>query len=771
MIEKHPLYNSRIIRNYLEYLGRYYPGIDTGQILEFSEMSSQEIRDPSHWFTQEQVNRFHEVLNAATGSSDLARDVGRYVVSSSAFGNIKAYLFGLLNPLRAYEILGRIAGNLTRSSDVTYRKLDRNRIELTFKPRDGITEEPFQCENRMGSIESLGTLYTDAFAKVTHDECIHRGGNCCSYIVTLERTADLMLKRIRNALIFTGFLISIALIFILPCHAWLISVVLFLVMLLIISLRAGHMNRNRLSSIIKEQTEALEDLSRTADMQYSNALLVQEIGQAASVSGELGSFAAKVTTLLEEHFDFGRGAILMGSGTRGEDFIITDFGFTPEQAGVLHGIRLCQADDGPDSPLSIAFREKKPFVFDHADPACPELSDEAIILMRRLGTRSCLCVPIVYEQEALGIIYLDNRNARRPILKSDLNLIMGIASQTALFITNQRAIRRIIENEERYRAIFENTGTATIIIERDRTISLVNSRFEALSGYSREEVEGKCDWSMFVAEENIAWMSEQHNIRRLNPENASVNYEFTFITRQGERRDILLTINMIPGTTQSVASLLDITKRKRAEGAVLSSLKEKETLLKEIHHRVKNNMQIVTSLLGLESSRMQDEKDRNVFLGSIDRVRAMAQVHERLYRSDNLSLIDFGDYIRDLINDIAESYHSDSRQVSVSISTDDIHLDVDRAIPCGLIVNELITNSFRHAFDAVSDGIIEVSLSKVSERGIVMTVRDNGPGFSENLISGESGSLGLQLVTMLTQQLKGFLEYNGESGASFTIRF
>jgi PAS domain S-box-containing protein len=213
-----------------------------------------------------------------------------------------------------------------------------------------------------------------------------------------------------------------------------------------------------------------------------------------------------------------------------------------------------------------------------------------------------------------------------------------------------------------------------------------------------------------------------------------------------------------------------ILQRKRKDEEIKASLHEKELLLKEIHHRVKNNMQVISSLLNLQASRIKDEGDRKLFTDSQSRVRSMALVHEKLYQSKDLACIDMNDFIRNLIGDISGTYSPVSGKAAVTIQTDDLYIGIDRAIPCALIINELVSNAIKYAFPDSQKGNVFV-IFRFAEGNYVLSVRDDGAGIPENIDFTKSETLGLQLVNALTSQLFGEISLDRSQGTAFTIIF
>jgi two-component sensor histidine kinase/putative methionine-R-sulfoxide reductase with GAF domain len=201
-----------------------------------------------------------------------------------------------------------------------------------------------------------------------------------------------------------------------------------------------------------------------------------------------------------------------------------------------------------------------------------------------------------------------------------------------------------------------------------------------------------------------------------------------------------------------------------------ASLQEKEVLLKEVHHRVKNNLQIISSLLSLQSKYIMDERDFDIFRESRDRVKSMSLAHERLYQSPDLAQIDFAEYIRDLVAHSFRSYRDRSALITLRIDADDVSPGLDTAIPCGLIINELVSNALKHAFPDNRKGEIRIGLH--SENGqTILTVSDDGVGFPADLDFRDTDSLGLQLVTTLVEQLEGSIELDNREGTVFKVTF
>ncbi len=216
----------------------------------------------------------------------------------------------------------------------------------------------------------------------------------------------------------------------------------------------------------------------------------------------------------------------------------------------------------------------------------------------------------------------------------------------------------------------------------------------------------------------------------------------------------------------------DITERKLAEEKIMASLKEKEILLREIHHRVKNNMQIISSLLRLQSENIKDEEYLEVFKDSYNRIKTMSLVHEKLYQSRDFTNINFKDYIHDLVGSIYQSHFIDKSIIQLNMNIENVSLGIDIAIPCGLIINELVTNSLKYAFPDGRYGEICIFLNRIEENRFELVVSDNGISIPSDLDFRKTETLGLRLVSMLAEdQLLGEISLDRSKGTEFKIRF
>ena len=237
------LYNSRIMKIYLQYISRYYPDVSIDSVLEYAGMTKYEVEDQAHWFNQRQTDRFQEILEKMTGSSNIAKEAGRYSVSSEALGAAKQYTMGLLSLTSLYLLMEKLYPLMSRGAMIAVKKMGPNMVQITTTPKQGVQEKPYQCENRIGTFESLGKWFTKTFAKVEHPSCLHKGDDCCRYIITWEDNPSFFWGRIRNYCFLGSILATVALFFTLPFMSWLVSILIFAYITMTLSIFSSHLEK------------------------------------------------------------------------------------------------------------------------------------------------------------------------------------------------------------------------------------------------------------------------------------------------------------------------------------------------------------------------------------------------------------------------------------------------------------------------------------------------------------------------------------------------
>ncbi len=341
---------------------------------------------------------------------------------------------------------------------------------------------------------------------------------------------------------------------------------------------------------------------------------------------------------------------------------------------------------------------------------------------------------------------------------------------TVLDITQRKVIEKtLMESEEKFRMIFENSPLAMVHLNSRGIITECNKNFCIIMGASKEKLIGfdtiksLRDEKMRSAVSSALSGKEGH-------------YEGQYLSVTGGVTSVISgNFGPIISEDGSVAGIIgifeDISERRRAEQMIKSSLHEKEILLKEIHHRVKNNMQIISSLLSLQANSIKDPDTFAYFIDAEKRIRSMALVHEKLYQTGNFTDINFGEYIKTISSEINRSFMKERSGIDLKFNVSDVTLNINKAIPCGLIINELITNIYKHAFPENRNGKIVINFKLDVNGSYNLSIIDNGIGLPHDFDMEKSESLGLKLVDALSKQLNGKIELKGNGGTSVTITF
>jgi len=365
-----------------------------------------------------------------------------------------------------------------------------------------------------------------------------------------------------------------------------------------------------------------------------------------------------------------------------------------------------------------------------------------------------------------------------------LELVNANQELQAEIAERRRVEAALRESEEKYRLHFENVTDVVYSLDPELRVYSVSPSVERHLGYKPQDLIGRPIQELNIVTTECleaAFVDLSHIFGGGRVDSAT----YEFIAKDGTR--LIGEVSGAPlvrngQVTAAVCVARDITERVQAEERIKASLHEKEVLLQEIHHRVKNNLQVISSLLKLQSRQIEDPQTLEIFKDSQHRIRTMALIHEKLYRSGNLAQINFAEYIRELTTFLFHSYGIHARGVSLTIQADQVPLSIDNAVPCGLILNELISNALKHAFPPGQERLagparpadeadeIQIELRQADDKTLTLVVADNGIGWPPDLDFCNTSSFGLQLVNNLVKQLEGSIELDSRRGTQFKIK-
>lgn len=391
-----------------------------------------------------------------------------------------------------------------------------------------------------------------------------------------------------------------------------------------------------------------------------------------------------------------------------------------------------------------------------------------------LNIQSVIILPIVCSGLLIGYLQFDSIKTTKTWTEDSIALLKMVGEMLGNALERKRVEQVLRVSEERYaRAI--NAGKVGIWECNIQTKEIyIAPNLKAMLGYAENEICNYLDdWTALIHPDDVEAVKVELDacLEGIIPK---YELEHRMLHKDGSYMWFLVrgtTLEDINGKPCFIAgSNTDITARKLADQKIKASLKEKEVLLKEIHHRVKNNLQVISSLLRLQAGYIKDEQTLEIFRESQNRVRVMATIHETLYQSNDLAKIDFSDFINKLTTNLMRCYGI-GQNIQIKLNINKVFLKIDTAITCGLIINELVSNCLKHAFKKDSKGKIYIEFLALGKGIYSLNVSDNGAGFKEDIELRRNQSLGLQLVWSLVEQLEGTIIFNATSGTSFAITF
>jgi len=440
-----PVYNSRIVDNYIKLLNYKYPWINITEILRYAGMTSYEVADQGHWFTQRQIDRFHEKLSELTHNDNISREAGRYSASPETLGAMRQYVLGMVGPEKVFEIVGKTASKFTKSCEHQSKRLSPNKYEICVKPVPGANEKKFQCENRIGFFESVTLAFSNKLPKIEHPECIFSGGDCCRYVISWEPSFSLLWKRVRTYMPVLFALSCILLHTTFPqirlSNLLLLSASIFLVLTLI----GETMEKGELRKSLDNLKDSTDKLVDQITINYNNALMTNEIGQVISGKTKVEDVLSNVVRISQRRLNFDRGIILLANKQKTLLEYRAAYGYNKTMYNVIRSASFHLDKEDSRGIFVVSYREQRPYLINDFNEIEKELSPKSLDFARQMGAKSFICCPIVCDGESLGVFAADNIDSKRPLVQSDISLLIGIASIIGIAIRNTE----LIESKER----------------------------------------------------------------------------------------------------------------------------------------------------------------------------------------------------------------------------------------------------------------------------------------------------------------------------------
>ena len=431
-----PLYNSRIVDTYIKLLKRRYCYVDIDEVLQYAGMKAYEVADQGHWFTQEQIDRFHAILLQKTGNINISREAGQYAASPETLGVMRQYGLGLIGPAKVYERIGQASSRLSRSSIYTSRKLSGNSIEITVKPREGSQEKQFQCENRLGFWDAIARAFGSRTPYVEHPQCLFKGDDVCRYIITWQSQGSSVWKLARN-LSLSLFLLALMIVASIDLRAALTMILpLSAGIVVILTLISERIEKLEFKSILGKLQMTSYELLEQIESNYNNSRLTNEIGEAVASQTSIEGVLSKIIMLFQKRLNYDRGLIMLANPENTRLIFRAGFGYAGDKLEILKQTAFHL--DRPDAKgvFVVCFKEQKPFLINNIGELGHQLSARSQIFAKELESRSFICCPIICEGRSIGILAVDNLQSKRALVESDLSLLLGLAHVIGISIRN-----------------------------------------------------------------------------------------------------------------------------------------------------------------------------------------------------------------------------------------------------------------------------------------------------------------------------------------------
>ncbi len=428
------LYNSRIIATYIKFLKKEYGYVNIDEVLSFAGMEGYQVEDEAHWFTQEQADAFNERVVEATRNFGIAREAGRFGFSPDSIGFVKSYILGRISIGKAYEMVALISTKFVKSCTYESSRLGPNKAKIVVRPKPGVREKLYQCQNRIGYFEAFCTLFHHKFPHVEHTKCTFRGDDCCEYMVTWQESRYEMWKRIRT---FGGaaLMACSGVTFFSRPDVGLMAIGGVLAALLLSSALLWRVEKRELVKGIDNLSRSTDEVVKKMETSIRNMEFARQVITALSLERGKEGMVDRITSLFEKELDYDRGMIYLANKEKTNLEFYGGFGYSQEHLDIL---KKTNPRLRPDSTgvFTVCFRERKSFLVNDIDEIAPDLSPRSRVFARQMGTKSFISVPIISSNITLGVLTVDNLISKRPLLQSDLDLLTGIAPEIGMAIQN-----------------------------------------------------------------------------------------------------------------------------------------------------------------------------------------------------------------------------------------------------------------------------------------------------------------------------------------------
>ncbi len=799
-----PLYNSVLLKTYMDLVAETYPQVSVPKLLEYAKIAPYELEDQGQWFTQEQIDRFYEYLVKSTGNPQIALEAGRFVVKSKSWSIIRQYTAGFVTPSMAFWMMEKISSTLSRHIIFKVNHIAANKVEMIATPQEGVKEKLYQCENRIGLFEGLVNFFTDKYPTIEHSECIHRGDSSCKYIISWKTTLAMIWKSIAGYSFALGIAASLILLFSVPFRSWIIYSLSFSLITTISFLISETLAKRDLNKSVESQQSIGDQLMKQFDIRYNELALIKEIGEAASSILDPQALLNFITDALQKRLRFDRGMIMLANPEKTHLVYTTGYGYTPAEELLLKNNDFNLTNLQSEGIFYLVYRDMKPFLTNDIAHIRNKLSEKSIKYVTELRVKAFICVPIIYEGKSEGILAVDGTKAKSPLTQSDLSLLMGIAPQIGISLNNALAHKQLKESEERFRNLSNNSPDIIYQLDRAGKFKYINPAWEEIFGHKRDELWGKNMTSFMSEDDRVSFAPIFQKI--ITSKSTVRDKNFILLNKKGMDRYVTFTgapdLDSEGKVIGIVGTLKDITKLRSMEVQLLQASKMEAvgTLTGGIAHDFNNIIQAIMGYNQLMiSGRIGNEKDM-VYLNNIGELiqRSRELVQQLMLFSKK---VEPQSKTVNINNEIVSTQNLLTKSIPKMI---EIKNNLDKNIfpinADSTQIGQIIMNLVINARDAVGDsGNIIIAtkntflpedtyaggLNVPAGNYVELSVSDTGSGMSKEVMQhifepffttkevGKGTGLGLAVVYGVVKSHNGFIYCQSEleKGTTFHILF
>ena len=795
-----PLYNIRILKTHIDYLQKNYSNIDIDNILDYAGVSKLQLNDSGYWYTQRQANRFYEILVKQTGNKDISRDTGRHLMDSQNI--IAQYILGFKNPTSVALHIAAIYSKLSLAATVWVKKVSNNKFEFLIKPSLGVKEQLFQCRNRIGSFEGIYKFITGEYPRVDHPECIHKGGEYCKYIVSWDKTGKVFKwLRIRNHSILVGLVFSLLSYFLLPLSSFVLVALFSISVPLALSFKVQTLEKDKLTKNVEELGKTAEEYWSELNVRYNVTKLVQEVGEITSVIQNEKEIASAVSKAMNSHLDYNRGAILLAKSDNKVLFFTGWYGFTDDEIEIIENAQLRLDNPVTEDVFQKVFVKQEPVLIEDINKIDHLLDTENLNIFKKLKTLSMICVPIMHEGESFGVMAVDSLKSHREFREGDINLLMAVASQTAISIAHARAFRKLLESEKKHRTLVETVRDIVYTIDMEGIFSYVSPVVEVITGFKDKELLGR--HFIEIVDPSYKETVMQRFAAGLESVGTST-YEIKILTKDDRQVPIELNVTALTDNTGQpigrIGVARDITRRyeeeaKRQEMAMRALAQDKLASLGEIAtgvaHEINQPLSYIkiilqSTLQDLLKEKLDTEELTEDFQESLRQIGKISNIisHLRTFgRSDVTSFapVSLSAVLNDTLILMKERLRINNISMDINISDSFPMLHGNH-----IKLEQVFLNLIQNSMDALKEqGKGEITMSAESKNGYAfIRFSDTGEGIDAELQekifepffttkeAGKGTGIGLSIVHGIILEHQGTISFasEGKNGATFKIK-